>query len=157
MGVHTSFSPYMNLPSIPILHFTDVKRRQGATRATSLQTVPAPLRDRVSPRHFNPQSSVFNSLDGHQPVLRDSPAGARLFAGLRVQTRNGLPTKTPACPAPGREGVYADVGLMQTALNVVLQVLPHLALETNRLIRELPAGWGSGPGGWWWREWPFTS
>lgn len=45
--------------------------------------------------------------------------------------------------------MYADVGLKQTAMNVVLQVLPHLAFETNRLIRELPAGWGSRPcGGW---------
>lgn len=38
--------------------------------------------------------------------------------------------------------MYADVGLKQTAMNVVLQVLPHPAPETNGLIRELPAGWG---------------
>lgn len=43
--------------------------------------------------------------------------------------------------------MYADAGLKQTAMNVVLQVLPHLALETNRLIRELPAGWGCRPWG----------
>lgn len=41
--------------------------------------------------------------------------------------------------------MYVDVGLKQTAMNVVLQVLPHLAFETNRLIRELPAGWGCRP------------
>lgn len=45
--------------------------------------------------------------------------------------------------------MYADVGLKQTAVNVVLQVLPHLVLETNRLIRELPAGWGCQPPGRW--------
>lgn len=38
--------------------------------------------------------------------------------------------------------MYADMGLKQTAMNVVLQVLPHPAPETNGLIRELPAGWG---------------
>lgn len=44
--------------------------------------------------------------------------------------------------------MYADMELKQTAMNVVLQVLPHPALETNGLIRELPAGWGYQPWGW---------
>lgn len=38
--------------------------------------------------------------------------------------------------------MYADVELKHTAMNVVLQVLPHPAPETNGLIRELPAGRG---------------
>lgn len=41
--------------------------------------------------------------------------------------------------------MYADVGLKQTAMNVVLQVLLHPAPETSTLIRELLAGCGCQP------------
>lgn len=75
---------------------------------------------------------------------------------LRAPTGRADSHWTPARPAPGREAMYADVGLKQTAMNVVLQVLPHPALETNWLIRELPAGWGCQPGGGGWWSWPFS-
>lgn len=45
--------------------------------------------------------------------------------------------------------MYADVRLKQTAMNVVLQVLPHPAPETNGLIREL-ASWRVGLPAWEW-------
>ena len=126
------FTPHFypeNLPTnhIPTLHI--VKLRFGEPRTCTMGAIKAPQSASCScpssgqsfPRHFNLQRYIFNSSDQETPTLSDCqpvPGSVGRAASHR----------TPARPARGGD-VYADVGLQQTTMNVVLQVLPHPALD----------------------------
>lgn len=110
-----------------------MERTQGA-KGTGLLSAPVVCRVLLPlfPRGCNLQNCIFSA-----PLcyLRDAAwePGTEGYAECPAHRAQFL--QYTCLPSSDREeALDADMGLQQTAMNVVLQVLPHPALETSGLI-----------------------